>query len=315
MTNERTNEKRAAPPRRRVVAASISTSPSSRPFRADVANERSDHACMTVYLNQSPRTPKRRLTGAACVVVTPFIRASSGGAAAFARRRIHPSSTSRDVLDAPSRASNAPKHFFASNDRLRASRRASRRATTTDVRRPTNEAGFAPLPRARRSLASRDGVRGARRVDAREASLDARARDGVQRATRGARDGERRDRGGAVDVLRGGVLVHRDEGAKGRDGRRDRATRGQGEGRAVGARTAPGRRAAIDATRRSGAGEDASAARERVARRRDVMKYVDGCARGSVLGRWRRRCGDSVIRSIDSMNARRALQRERARGF
>jgi hypothetical protein len=45
------------------------------------------------------------------------------------------------------------------------------------------------------------------------------------------------------------------------------------------------------------------------------MKYVDGCARGSVLGRWRRRCGDSVIRSIDSMNARRALQRERARGF
>ena len=122
MTNERTNEKRAAPPRRRVVAASISTSPSSRPFRADVANERSDHACMTVYLNQSPRTPKRRLTGAACVVVTPFIRASSGGADAFARRRIHPSSTSRDVLDAPSRASNAPKHFFASNDRLRASR-------------------------------------------------------------------------------------------------------------------------------------------------------------------------------------------------
>ena len=315
MTNERTNEKRAAPPRRRVVAASISTSPSSRPFRADVANERSDHACMTVYLNQSPRTPKRRLTGAACVVVTPFIRASSGGADAFARRRIHPSSTSRDVLDAPSRASNAPKHFFASNDRLRASRRASRRATTTDVRRPTNEAGFAPLPRARRSLASRDGVRGAPPVAPRAASRHPPARDGGKRAPPRAPAGGPPHRGGAVDVLRGGVLVHRDEGAKGRDGRRDRATRGQGEGRAVGARTAPGRRAAIDATRRSGAGEDASAARERVARRRDVMKYVDGCARGSVLGRWRRRCGDSVIRSIDSMNARRALQRERARGF
>jgi len=113
---------------------------------------------MTVYLNQSPRTPKRRLTGAACVVVTPFIRASSGGADAFARRRIHPSSTSRDVLDAPSRASNAPKHFFASNDRLRASRRASRRATTTDVRRrrtkPGSRHSHARDGRSRRATAS-----------------------------------------------------------------------------------------------------------------------------------------------------------------
>ena len=107
---------------------------------------------MTVYLNQSPRTPKRRLTGAACVVVTPFIRASSGGADAFARRRIHPSSTSRDVLDAPSRASNAPKHFFASNDRLRA----ARRRLTFAVRRtkPGSRHSHARDGRSRRATAS-----------------------------------------------------------------------------------------------------------------------------------------------------------------
>lgn len=40
----------------------------------------------------------------------------------------------------------------------------------------------------------------------------------------------------------------------------------------------------IDVMRWSGAGEDASSARERVARRRDVMKYVDGCVCGSVFG-------------------------------
>ena len=312
MTNERANERtseRVAP--RRAVAASTSTSPSPRPPRADVANERSDHACMTVYLNQSPRTPKRRLTGAACVVVTPFVRASSGGASAWLRVAAFIPRAPRATSSTRPRARRTHRNIFPHRAIAgRASSRASRRATTTDARRPRARARHIDARSHRR-----DGVRDARRVDARIGVARRSTRDGVQRATRGARDGERRDRGRAVDVLRGGVLVHRDEGAKGRDGRRDRATRGQGEGRAVGTRTAPGRRAAIDATRRSGAGEDASAARERVARRRDVMKYVDGCARGSVLGRWRRRCGDSVIRSIDSMNARRALQRERARGF
>ena len=246
MTNERTNEKRAAPPRRRVVAASISTSPSSRPFRADVANERSDHACMTVYLNQSPRTPKRRLTGAACVVVTPFVRASSGGASAWLRVAAFIPRAPRATSSTRPRARRTHRNIFPHRAIAgRASSRASRRATTTDARRPRARARHIDARSHRR-----DGVRDARRVDARIGVARRSTRDGVQRATRGARDRERRDRGRAVDVLRGGVLVHRDEGAKGRDGRRDRATRAQGEGGAVGRRWRRDVGASMEATRR-----------------------------------------------------------------
>jgi hypothetical protein len=55
------------------------------------------------------------------VVVTPFIRASSGGADAFARRRIHPSSTSRDASTrAKHRSTRAREMAFSERHAARA---------------------------------------------------------------------------------------------------------------------------------------------------------------------------------------------------
>ena len=187
----------AAPPALRGSNQSIPACTSSRAIRSRLS--------ATFMRNQSPRTPKRRLTGAAVRVVTPLEVFRAGpNALAPPARRDHARVASRTSQDA---ASPDPS----------AARRAGK--IPSSPRRPGS--------RARRSR--EPGRRGMRRTRSTRARDDHRASTHhyAERATHRATGDQRRDRGWVTRVLSRDVRVHHAQGSHGRGGRRTRSTRGE----------------------------------------------------------------------------------------